>query len=202
MFQRGVSTTRVDQQNIQNVHGVWSVRTKPTQADGHGDEYEKYVIASVMNETGDEKSAVYSLDPDNGDIVELSETDFEADTGATVEVGSLNGGTKMVQVLHSELRSYDQGESFLVFCYFDFSIISEPKGDNRSLKSHATALYGNNRVEGSFYVQTMAIRQHRTLCIVADFVLHMSDSINIRHISTTISPLYPSCLQCHIRIYL
>lgn len=205
MFQRGISTTRLDQQNLQNVHGVWSVRTKARQADGHSDDYENYVIASVMNETGDEKSAVYSLDPYNGDIVELSETDFEADTGATVEVGSLNGGTKMVQVLHGELRSYDQGESVLMFCYFDFSIASEPKGDNRSLRNHAIALYGNNRVEGSFYVQEVAIRQHHKNCMMVKAVLHMSimsNSINTRHLSTFISPLYPSCLQCHVNMYL
>ena len=205
MFQRGVSTARVDQQSIQNVHGVWSVRTKATQENDHSDQYEKYVIASVTNETGDERSAVYSLDPNNGDIVELSETDFEADTGATVEVGSLNGGTKMVQVLHSELRSYDQGESVFMFCLFDFSIAPKPKGGDRSSRSHATALSENNRVEGSFFVQAMAIRQNHRLCIVAELVLHMSimsDSINIRHISTTISPLCPSCLQCHINMYL
>ncbi|KAF6229894.1 hypothetical protein HO133_004231 [Letharia lupina] len=107
-FQRGVTTTQVDQPKIQNVHGVWSICTKRSQEDGRGDRHDKYIIASVTNDTGDEKSAVYSINPYDGGIVELLETDFDADTGATIDVGTLNGGTKMVQVLQTELRSYDQ----------------------------------------------------------------------------------------------
>lgn len=201
MFQRGITTTHVDQPMIQNVQGVWSIRTKRSQTGGHSDEYDKYVIASVKNSTGDEKSAVYSLDSDNGDIMELSETDFEADTGATIEVGSLNGGTKMVQVLQSELRSYDQGESVLIFCHFGSGNSAEHKSDNWWPRSHATALDGDYHVEGISYFQAMAIRRRHPKCIRAKVVLHlsiMSDSINIRHISATMSPLYPPCLHCYI----
>ena len=201
MFQRGVTTTSVDQLKIQNVHRIWSVRTKRSQADAHGNGYDKYVVTSVQNSAGDEKSAVYSLDPSDGDIVELLETDFEADTGATVEVGSLNGGTKMVQVLQSELRSYDQGESVLIFCHFDFSIAAERKGDDWQPRSHATAFYGDHRVEGDYYVQAMASRRCHAKWI---WVLHMSimsDSINTTHNSATISPLYPPCLQYYVDTY-
>lgn len=201
MFQRGITTTHVDQPMIQNVQGVWSIRTKRSQTGGHSDEYDKYVIASVKNSTGDEKSAVYSLDSDNGDIMELSETDFEADTGATIEVGSLNGGTKMVQVLQSELRSYDQGESVLIFCHFGSGNSAEHKSDNWWPRSHATALDGDYHVEGISYFQAMATRRRHPKCIRAKVVLHlsiMSDSINIRHISATMSPLYPPCLHCYI----
>ena len=188
LFQRGVTTTIIDQPNIQNAHGVWSIRPKRSQADGNGNGngYDTYVIASVRSGTGDERSAIYSLDSSNGDIVELLETDFEADTGATVEVGSLNGGTKMVQVLQNELRSYDQGESVLIFYRFEFGIAAEQEGDNWWPRSHVTALYGDHRVEGNLYRN----------CILAKVVLHMSimsDSINIRHVSATISPLYLTC---------
>ena len=184
MFQRGITTTHVEQPKIQNVHGVWSVRTKRSQVGGHGNGFDKYVIASVRNSTGDEKSAVYSLNHNDGDIIELSETDFEADTGATVEVGTLNGGTKMVQVLQSELRSYDQGESVLIFCLFDFSITAEQKDDRWWLGSHITVLYGDRCIDGSCYVEAMANRQRHAKRVVAKAVLHMSimsDSINTKH---------------------
>ena len=205
MFQRGITTTHVGQPKVQNVHGVWSVRTKRSQEDGHGNGFDKYVIASVRNSTGDEKSAVYSLNHNDGDIIELSETDFEADTGATVEVGTLNGGTKMVQVLQSELRSYDQGESVLIFCLFDFSITAEQTDDEWWPGSHVTVLYGDRCIDGSCYVEAMANRQRHAKRVVAKAVLHMSimsDSINTKHNSATMIPLYPICLQCYIDICL
>lgn len=202
-FQRGVTTTQVDQPKIQNAYGVWSICTKRSQEDGRGNGYDKYIIASVTNDTGDEKSAVYSINTNDGDIVELLETDFDADTGATIDVGTLNGGTKMVQVLQSELRSYDQGESVLVFCRLDFSITAEQRGNNWLVGSHTTALSGARRVDGDHLVQSMATRRPDAKCVMAKMVLHMSivsDSINTKENSATISLLYPLCLQCFINM--
>ena len=206
MFQHGLTTTPVAQPRIFDAHGVWSIRTKRSQEGGHGDGYDKYVITSLRSRTGDDKSAVYSLNPDDGDIIELLETDFDADAGTTIEVGTLNGGTKMVQVLQSELRSYDQGESVLIFCHLDFSITAEQKGDYWWLGSHTIALH--RCMIGKCYVQAMATQRRHAKFIAASVVLHMSimfDSINTKHIPATISPLYPlypPCLQCHINMCL
>lgn len=201
MFQRGVTTTQLGQPKIQNVHGVWSICTKRSQEDGRGDGYDKYVVASITNDTGDEKSAVYSINSDDGDFAELLKTDFDdADAGATIEVGTLNGGTKMIQVLQSELRSYDQGEFVLIFCFLDFSIAAEQWGNNWWSGSHATALDGAQCMYGEYYIRAMATRPRQTKCVVAKVVLHMSimfDSINTKHISATISLLYSLCLQCY-----
>ena len=202
-FQRGIITTRVDQPKIQNVHGVWSICTKRSQEDGSRDGYDKHIIASVINDTGDKKSAVYSINSDDGDIAEILETDFDADTGATIQVGTLNGGTKMVQVLQSELRSYDQGEFVPIFCHFDLSITAEQKGSNWWPGSTATALDGAHSIDGGYYLQAMATRRCHAMCVVAKVVLHMSilsNSINTKHISAIISPLYPQCLQCYTHI--
>lgn len=200
MFQRGLTTTQVDQTKIQSAHGVWSVCTKRSQEDGHAYGHDKYIIASVTNDTGDEKSAVYTINSYDGDIVELLETDFDADTGATIDVGTLNGGTKMVQVLQSELRSYDQGESVLVFYYLDFSIIVEQKG-NRWRGSYTTALSGAHCVDEGYFGPSMATRRPHAKRVMANVVLHMSimsDSINTKPNSATVSPLYSPCSQCHI----
>ena len=197
VFQHGLITTPVAQPKISDAHGVWSIRTKRSQEGNHGDGYDKYVITSFKNGTGDEKSAVYSLNPDNGDIIELSETDFDADAGTTIEVGILNGGTKMIQVLQSELRSYDQGESILIFCHRDFSISAQQRGDHWWPGSHTIALHG--RMMSKRCVQALASRRRHAKFIVASVELHMSimfDSINTKHIPVTISPLYPPCMQC------
>ena len=172
-FQRGIITTQADQPKIQTANGVWSICTKRSQEDGSGEGYDKYVIASVTNDAGDEKSAVHSISPD-GEIVELSETDFEGDTGATVEVGTLNGGTKMVQVLQSELRSYDQGESVLIFCQLDFSATAQQGGNKWWPGSRTAALDGAHRADEDCYVR-----------VVAQVLLLMSilfDSMNTKHI--------------------
>lgn len=200
MFQCGVTTTQVDQPKIQNAHGVWSICTKRSQEDGRGNGYDKYIIASVTNEIGDEKSAVYTINSHNGDVAELLETDFDADTGATIDVGTLNGGTKMVQVLQNELRSYDQGESTLVFRYLDFSIIAERRG-NRWRGSHTTALSGAHCVDEGYFGSSMESRKPDAKRVMANVVLHMSimsDSINTKPNSATISPLYSFCSQCYI----
>ena len=193
MFQHGLSTTPVAQPKISKARGVWSVRTKRSQEGGHGDGYDNYVITS-----SDEKSAAYSLNPDDGDVKQLLETDFDADAGTTIEVGTLNGGTKMVQVLQSELRSYDQGESVPIFCHLDFYITAEWRGDNWWVGSHTIAFH--NRMIGKCYVQAMATRRRHAKFIMASVVLHMSimfDSINTNHIPATMNPLYPPCLQCY-----
>ena len=201
LFQRRISATHVARPKIQDVHGVWSIRTKRSQEESDGGGYDKYVVASVEKSTGDEKSAVYSLNSHDSDIVELSETDFEADAGATIEVGTLNGGTKIIQVLQSELRSYDQGESNLVFCCFDLSTLAEQRGDNWWPVSHTTPVYGEDRLYGKSCVQAVASRRGDAQYIMAKALLHtwiMSDSINTKHNSAVMSPLYPPCLQCYI----
>lgn len=198
-FQRGITTVQVDQPQIHNAHDVWSICAKRNQEDGRGDGYEKYIISSITTDTGDEKSAVYSTNSHDGGIVELLETDFDADAGATIDVGTLNGGTKIVQVLQSELRSYDQGKSVLIFCHLDFSITVEQRGNDGCPSSYTTAFDGAHCVYGDFYVQTIATRRRHAKCGVAKVVLHisfMSDSINTKHIFAIISPLYPPCLQC------
>lgn len=197
-FQRGIKTVQVDKPKIQNVQGVWSICTKRSQEDGRGDGYDRYVLASATLDTGDENSAVYSINPNDGGIEQLLETDFDADTGATIEVGTLNGGTKMIQVLQSELRSYDQGESILIFRHLEFSITAEQKGNIWWPGSHTTALDGAHHIDEDLYIQAMATRPHNAKYIMAKvMILHMSimfDSINTKHITATIKPPVSSML--------
>ena len=205
MFQRRILTTNLAQPKIENVQGLWSIRIKQSQEDGHSNEYDKYIIASVRSSTGDEKSGVYSLDSHDGDIVELSETDLEADAGATIEVGTLNGGTKTIQVLQSELRSYDQGECFLISFYHNLSTTADKWSHEWWPASYAIALCGDLCIHDHCCVKVMASQQSHTERIMAMTMLHtsiMSYSINTNHIYAFISSLYPPCLQCCINMCL
>ena len=178
MFHRGVTALQIDQPSIGNAYGIWSICTKRSQEDGLDNEYDRYVVASITSDTGHEISKVYSIKSHNGEIVELLESDFDADAGATLEAGTLNGGTKMVQVLHSELRSYDQGESIFIFFHPDLSMTAERRGKFWWLRCYTVARGPFHIESGDYYVQAMAIRRCHIICVVSKAHLHMPDSIN------------------------
>ena len=77
------------------------------------DEHDRFVITSGMGEAGELQSHVYAMD--SGALEELKESDFDPSAGATVEIGTLNNGTRVVQVLGTDLRTFDGGKlrSFL-----------------------------------------------------------------------------------------
>lgn len=105
VFQQDIKPNQIEQYDLANPQGVWSVRTKGVQEiPSSQEEYDKYIIVSNK-----ETSTVYTVNPDGPE--ELKDTEFESDAGATIDVGTIGGGIKTVQVLQSELRVYDGGKS-------------------------------------------------------------------------------------------
>ncbi|KAI9706218.1 MAG: hypothetical protein M1812_008248 [Candelaria pacifica] len=66
--------------------------------------FDDYVIVSKVLDNGGE-SLIYTL-TDSG-FEERKDTEFDPAAGATVEVGTLAKDTRVIQVLESEIRSYD-----------------------------------------------------------------------------------------------
>jgi cleavage and polyadenylation specificity factor subunit 1 len=76
-------------------------------------EFDEYVVVSLVTESGSEESALYSITPKG--LKPTEKDDFDSEAGATIEIGTLAGGTKIVQVLREEVKCYDAGESsFLI----------------------------------------------------------------------------------------
>ena len=102
--------------DLANVHGVWSMAAKipssnsddPTMNAGYSDEYDSLIITSIVDDNGEGQSHAYAVS--GGDFTELSESDFDSSAGATVAVGALDGGKRIVQVLKNEIRTYDDGK--------------------------------------------------------------------------------------------
>ena len=119
LLQENIRPNKIEQYNLADAHGIWSVRTRSADANVFVQEdYDKYIIAS-----SEEKSTVYTIKADS--LNELKDTEFEADAGATIDVGVIGGGTKTVQVLRSELRIYDGGKCIPIsFCKI-YSIVTE-----------------------------------------------------------------------------
>jgi cleavage and polyadenylation specificity factor subunit 1 len=106
---------------LTSAHGIWAVHARKqapggvTAAFGEDTEaniasnvdYDQYLVVSKTSEDGSESTVVYEV---NGH--ELSETDkgdFEREEGSTLFVGVLAAGTKVVQVMRTEVRTYDSG---------------------------------------------------------------------------------------------
>jgi cleavage and polyadenylation specificity factor subunit 1 len=116
---RELHPVSVATRELPSAHGVWAVHARKaapgdvTAAFGEDTEanmatdvdYDQYLVVSKTGEDGTERTVVYEV---NGN--ELSETDkgdFEREEGSTLFVGVLAAGTKVVQVMRTEVRTYD-----------------------------------------------------------------------------------------------
>ncbi|MBK5651723.1 MAG: hypothetical protein I4N50_08775 [Rhizobium sp.] len=119
---RELHPTMLSQTKLPSARGLWAVHAKKqapagvfaefgqdAEANSSSDvDYDQYLVVSKTTEDGSESTVVYEV---NGS--ELSETDkgdFEREEGVTLSVGVLARGTKVVQVLRSEVRTYDSGK--------------------------------------------------------------------------------------------
>ena len=104
-----------------NIQGVWSVTSKRPSEDRHQDslggngraENHEIIITSMVDNFGEEQSRAYSVKA--GEMEELAAGDFDSYAGATMAVGTLNNGTRIVQVLKAEIRAYEDGEFWYEF---------------------------------------------------------------------------------------
>ncbi|EKD18229.1 uncharacterized protein L3040_007600 [Drepanopeziza brunnea f. sp. 'multigermtubi'] len=68
-------------------------------------QYDRLMIVSKALSDGTETSDVYALTSANFEA--LTGTEFEPAAGSTIEAGTLGNGNRVIQVLKSEVRSYD-----------------------------------------------------------------------------------------------
>ncbi|KAL8663079.1 MAG: hypothetical protein Q9168_008152, partial [Polycauliona sp. 1 TL-2023] len=99
-FRRQIEPRVLEQHLIPNVSRLWTVAVNKSSDEG----LDNYIITSTHNE-GEQQSTAYSL-ASNG-MREVQETEFEPDAGASIDVGTLNNGSRIVQVLANELRTFD-----------------------------------------------------------------------------------------------
>lgn len=102
--------------------GIWTINAKKPSPSGlqaskskteNGDyqadaQYDKFMIVSKASTGSDEVSDVYALN--SAGFEALTGTEFEPAAGSTIEAGTLGDGMRIIQVLKSEVRSYDGGK--------------------------------------------------------------------------------------------
>ncbi len=125
ILNREINPKMVGRFDFRDAHGIWAVCAKRSIAKGmmiqssasnqmNGDctvedTFDRFMIVSESTEIGAEESTVYALTATGSE--EMKGTEFESAAGGTIDVGTLAGGTRIVQALKGEIRSYDGGKS-------------------------------------------------------------------------------------------
>ncbi|KAL9026570.1 MAG: hypothetical protein Q9196_004784, partial [Gyalolechia fulgens] len=109
-FHRQLDPRILDSHLLPNVTRFWTVSVKRASEDFRSvcptEDVHDYVITSTQS---DEvlQSAAYSLT--SSGLEEIKDTDFDPEAGISVDVGTLSNGSRIIQVLPSELRTFDAG---------------------------------------------------------------------------------------------
>ena len=131
ILRREVDPFVIDSLKIEGTEGVWSIRvgdSKPKNpATGPQPKpFDRYLILSKSKSPDQEESVVYSVG-DKG-LQEIKAPEFNPNEDCTVDIGTLAGDTKAVQVLKTEVRSYDNSEcvisNFSISCNLQCCLLS------------------------------------------------------------------------------
>lgn len=96
--------------DIAGVTRLWAVHAESASGEYFTeDDVHNFLITSMDPEFSEGGSQVFRLDEEELELMEGY--DFEPEAGATVEVGSLLNGVRIVQVLKNEVRAFDGGRS-------------------------------------------------------------------------------------------
>jgi len=119
---REVHPTNLAQTDLPSAKGLWAVHARkqsPTgitadfgqdaEANMASDaDYDQYLVVNKTKADGSEHTVVYEVS--GKELEETTKGDFERDEGSTLSVGTLAKGTKVVQIMRSEIRTYDSGK--------------------------------------------------------------------------------------------
>ncbi|KAG8527114.1 uncharacterized protein KY384_008543 [Bacidia gigantensis] len=106
-FQRYLGIRPTSQHDISGAKSLWAFPAKPAQEVSTTNAYsfDEYLIAAFGETDGVSKSSVYKFS--DGALHEVRGTEFDSDAGAAIECGILNDGNRIVQVLSTEVRTFD-----------------------------------------------------------------------------------------------
>lgn len=113
IFKRGLDPYVIDSLKIENTVGAWSVHIKNTGADpqvsdrfsNSHDDYDQYLLLSKFKGHDNEESVVYTMGSKG--LEETKASEFNPNEDFTIDIGTLANHSRVIQVLRSEIRSYD-----------------------------------------------------------------------------------------------
>ena len=211
--------------DIPDAQGIWAICARSLSKDASSESasdnksgHDRFIIASRVTQKGEEQSVAYSINSTG--LEEIKDGDFDPTAGATIDVGVLNGGTRIVQVLRGELRTYDGGKSNVLSCTLQYNFGTLPEqlldgprsklleyiGDNEwscasvghgvnTFKDHAGRIHREHR----HYIQMIWQRE----CTLSRLTVFYSININIDPLllSCIHAVTYPPCCAQNNRLY-
>lgn len=111
VIKREIDPLSIMSLEVDDADGVWSASVTTTQGKGAPNTVEhqtrQYVITSRLTGPDQEANDIYLVEDQGLNSFKASE--FNPNEECTIEIGSLAGDTRLVQVLRNEVRSYDIG---------------------------------------------------------------------------------------------
>lgn len=117
ILKREIDPSTTMSTRIEGAHGVWSATVTQgkggiSNADNSTENASRhYVVVSRPTDTDKEISEV--LEVEGHELKPFKASEFNPNEDCTIDIGSLANGTRLVQVLRNEVRSYDKGVYFL-----------------------------------------------------------------------------------------
>ncbi|KAM5464606.1 mRNA cleavage and polyadenylation factor subunit [Microsporum ferrugineum] len=110
VLKREIDPFTIDSLKMDNVYGVWSIRvtdpkSKEASVTGNSRDYDRYLLLAKAKGSDKEESVVYSVGNSGLDSIDAPE--FNPNEDCTIDIGTLAAGSRVVQVLRTEIRSYD-----------------------------------------------------------------------------------------------
>lgn len=147
ILHKNIQPNVVGRFDFPEARGIWTMSAKKPTEKGlqikqeksvmSGDyatdaQYDRLMIVSKVLDDGTESSDVYALT--SASFEALTGTEFEPAAGSTIEAGTLGNGMRVIQVLKTEVRSYDGGKSPLFpVTALPLSMSSDDNGCNFSV---------------------------------------------------------------------
>jgi hypothetical protein len=135
VLKREIDPVVLSRPNLSKTRAIWGVR--PVYDLTASAEFHEYVVAVQATDEGEDRSVLYNITPNGLELCEKDE--FEPEAGATIEMGTLAGGKKILQVLKDQVKVYDESKSsrpHLPVAYLHlFTLLSMPRSKPRALTS-------------------------------------------------------------------
>ncbi|QDS67966.1 hypothetical protein FKW77_009040 [Venturia effusa] len=103
VLRREIDPAVLSRKSLPRTKAIWGVR--PIVGLAAGAEFDEFLVASLSTENGSAESALYKV-TDTG-LEPTQKDDFDPEAGATIEVGTVAGSSRIVQVLSDEAKCYD-----------------------------------------------------------------------------------------------
>jgi cleavage and polyadenylation specificity factor subunit 1 len=128
---RDLSPTDLAKSTLESARGLWAVHAKKqppsglvtdigqdTEANLASDvDYDQYLVVCKVGPNGSEETVVYEVN--GNEIQESSKGELQREDASTMNVSTLAKGTRVVQVMRTEIRTYDFGELPPSQCFED-----------------------------------------------------------------------------------